>query len=73
MRQLHSHRSSERDWEKVRMILATQYNAVPGKRRRVKPKDMVKLDIDAKRVRYERDQELIEQALRAWQPIKAEA
>ena len=72
MRQLHSHRSTERDWEKIRVILSTQYNAA-GPKRKVKPKDLIQLDIDRKTNKFVRDEELIKKVLKAWQPIKAQA
>ena len=40
---------------------------------KVKPKDIIHLDIDNRFKRIEFDDELVRQALKAWQPIKAEA
>lgn len=68
---MNKHRKNERDWEKLRVILATQYNASGKAKRKTIPKDLILLDIDLKTKKLVRDEALIEQAMKAWQPIKA--
>ena len=71
--QLHRHRQIERKWEHTRLLAASQYNASGNTKRRIKPKDIIYLDIDKKVNRIELDQETIDRVLEAWRPIKAEA
>ncbi|MFO8021529.1 MAG: hypothetical protein R6U65_03610 [Perlabentimonas sp.] len=71
VRQLNYQRERERQWEQTRLMVATMYNASGRAKRRVKPQDIITLDIDHKSRRIEYDQELIEKIMKAWKPIKA--
>ena len=68
--QLNYHRQNERKWEHTRLLASSVYNASGRAKRKVKPRDIITLDIDRKPKKFEYDQDVIDKALKAWKPIK---
>jgi len=66
LHQLREHRKSERRWEHTRLLAASMYNASGRSKRRIKPKDIILLDIDRKVKRWEYDQRAINKAIEKW-------
>jgi len=62
--QLHSQRKLERQWEKDRIIIASIINGYS--KRKVKPRDVIQLELDKKRVGIEITKEEIDKTLKAW-------